>query len=543
MILSYRRPPPFPILCRMTFTSRRIREEKDSAWKKKALELAPLALRLGGVAAGLYAKWKERRQAAAREARLRGVLKRIMVILLAVLMGIALLAGTVQALVGLRVITLSSFLSVTGSALPTDEHGFTNILLLGAGDRDHDGVDLTDSIMVASLDPGETKSTVMLSLPRDLYITDAEHLRPGRINELYRDEKYRQMRENKGMTESMASQMAMREVANELGKKLGLQIHRVVKVDFTAFVQAVDAFGGVDIDVPSDLVDPEYPGPNYTYETFAVSAGLHHMDGEMALKYARSRHSTSDFDRSARQQQLLQALADKARSSGFATSPGKITALLRILSEHVETTMDTREILGGAKMAEGLDKSRIISRNLNLSSEAPGGFLYPPPRDQFGGASVLLPVSIPDYPVTWKQITSFSHVLFQNRSLFLNAVKINVLNASKKSGQARKLGLELIRYGFDVEDIGNASDDRKNPLLLTQSVITAQSPGEEAVAGFLSTLLHIEAGALPAGVPPEKQMPITIVLGDQYDYTPIQDLLPQDSQKPAIEDVGTGATL
>lgn len=521
----------------MTFTARRIREEKHSRWKQAAKRYGPLLLRFGPLVGALYGKWKARREESKKEERRLGILKRVMVVLLSVLLGVVLLAGTVQALVGLRVLTLSSFLSVTGSDLPEDAHGFTNILLLGAGDKDHDGVDLTDSIMIASLDPHETKSTVLLSLPRDLYIMNSEKLGAGRINELYRNEKNR-LKRTEGLTPAIASQLAMREVADEIGKRLGIQIHHIVKVDFTAFVQVVDAFEGVDIEVPADLVDPEYPGPNYTYETFAVSAGLHHFDGETALKYARSRHSTSDFDRSERQQQLLQALGDKARSSGLTSSPGKITALLRILAEHVETTMNTREILGGAKLAESMDRTRVISRTLSLSSEAPGGFLYPPPRDQFGGASVLLPVSIPDYPVTWKQIQSFSRVLFGSRALFLSPTRITVLNASKKSGQARKLGLELIRYGFTVEEIGNANDDRKNPFLLESSQIIPQTAAEEPLGNYFSTLIGIPgAKILPAGVPVEKQDQVTILLGEDYEYTPFQNLLPE----PTPEAVSTGS--
>lgn len=495
------------------------------------LSASPYALRFGGLFVALYGKWKIRHEEDELKARRVRILKRIAVILIAVLFGLMIVAGTVKALVSLRIITLQTFFSVAGADLPADKDGFTNILLLGAGDKDHDGVDLTDSMMVVSLDPDDTKSAVMLSLPRDLYMLSTEKMGKGRINELYRNHKG-YLRRTEDLTGAEASPLALKELAAEIGRKLGMEIHRVAKVDFTAFVDGVDALGGVDITVPYDIVDTEYPGPNYTYETFEIRQGPQHLDGETALKYARSRHTTSDFGRSARQQQLLTALGEKARAQGIARSPATITQLLKTLSEHVETTMTFAEVLGAAKLGEKIDREKMISMNLNIETgidtpfAVPGGFLYTPPRDQFDGASVLLPYSIPEYPVTWKQIQAFVQVLLHDREMLLAKPQIQILNAGAKSGTARILGNELVRYGFDnVADPQNASDDRKNPLKLPATIVVARTPEDKKTAEFFADVLGLPMGPLPPEILPEKQGQVTIVLGTDYAYRPLQDLI------------------
>ena len=193
--------------------------------------------------------------------------------------------------------------------------------------------------------------------------------------------------------------------------------------------------------------------------------------------------------------------------------------------------MSFAEILGGARLGERIDRQNIVSMNLNLESGietsivAPGGFLYAPPRDQFDGASVLLPVSIPEFPVTWKQIQAFVRLLLHNRTIVLQKPQLHILNAGAKTGMGRRLGNELIRYGFDDVETDNASDDRKAPKI-PASVVIARTKEDEDLAKFFASLLGLPSGLLPAGVVPEKQGQVTIILGTDYVYTPLQDLVP-----------------
>lgn len=514
----------------MTFTTRRVQEDRAPArWKTALKAAAPYALKFGGLFLALYGKWSVRHEEEERQNARVHALKKIAVILVSVLLGVTLVAGTVKALVGLRILTIHNFLSVAGADLPTDENGFTNFLLLGAGDKDHDGVDLTDTVMIVSLDPWDTESAILLSLPRDLYVLKSEKMGTGRVNELYRNYKNKMRRD--GILHADASLASMKELAAELGRHLGIQIHHVGKVDFTAFVDVVNTLGGVDIDVPYDIVDLEYPGPNYSFEPFEIRKGPQHIDGETALKYARSRHTTSDFGRSARQQQLLQALAEKAKNEGIASSPGKISALLKILSDHVETTMSFAEILGAARLGDQIDRKKMISMTLNIETGidtpfvVPGGFLYTPPRDEFAGAAVLLPVSIPEFPVTWKQIQAFVRLLLHNRGMILSKPQLQILNGGAKTGAARLLGNELMRYGFENVEMDNAFDDRKAEKL-PSSIVSPRTEDDAATAQFFAALLGLPKGTLPARIDPTKQGAVTIILGEDYEYRPLQDLVP-----------------
>ena len=99
--------------------------------------------------------------------------------------------------------------------------------------------------------------------------------------------------------------MGIKLLAEKVSEITGQSIDEYMVIDFSGFKSIVDALGGIEIDVPKDLVDREYPDNNWGYEVFSVRRGLQTFNGERALKYARSRHSTSDFDRSERQQLII----------------------------------------------------------------------------------------------------------------------------------------------------------------------------------------------------------------------------------------------
>ncbi len=102
------------------------------------------------------------------------MLKQTMTLLLSGLLILTLLIGALKVLVHLKAFSLGNMVAAVSSSPGKDEHGFTNVLLLGEGDNDHSGIDLTDTIMLVSLDPVKTKSALMLSLPRDLYVLSTE---------------------------------------------------------------------------------------------------------------------------------------------------------------------------------------------------------------------------------------------------------------------------------------------------------------------------------------------------------------------------------
>ena len=512
------------MMYQMSFTVRTIREDRPKKTRKWA-EMLLLAVKFGGPLVGWYRAWKKHHDAEKKSSRRLRLMKRCVLILFAVLCCFLLVAGVVKGLMSVKSITLQNVLEVTGEPPPVDEHGYINLLLLGQGDADHDGKDLTDTIMVASIDPEQTKSVTLLSLPRDLYFLKTEKMGKGKLNSMYRDYKgYVRFRE--GKMEEEASIIAMQELAKEIGRSLDIQLDHAVKVDFTAFTKVVDAVGGVTIDVAEDILDEQYPDNNWGYETFELKAGTHTLDGDTALKYARSRHGSSDFSRSARQQQILTALAKQAEEKGFARKPSKVIDVYNILSEHVETTLSLREIIGLVEVAKNLDRSKVITAQLNDRNGLydnithKGGLLYTPPRSLFDGVSVLLPVSTPEFPITWTKIRGFTELLIHKRSLYLENPTVSILNAGAPSGMAGRLGKELQRYGFVVKNVSNAS----SPDQPTSTVSTL--PDQESDhAELLAKMMEFSLAPLPE-LPTDERAQLTIILGKDYRYSPLQNYIP-----------------
>lgn len=162
----------------------------------------------------------------------------------------------------------------------------------------------TDTLIILSIDPA-TRTVGMLSVPRDLFVS----IPPGsvvgdyglqRINAAY------VIGEN--VRPGSGPKLAMQTVQYNLG----MRINSYLLVDFQAVIAIVDAVGGIDIDVARPINDPLYPNMNYGYSPLYIPAGHIHMDGQLALKYARSRHGSDDLDRARRQQQVIEALRAKA---------------------------------------------------------------------------------------------------------------------------------------------------------------------------------------------------------------------------------------
>lgn len=533
----------------MTFRSRKVSQEKPPVVKAAGKAAFEAKKKLGEFvqktlpATPPPTPVDPERNAARSERRVKW-LKGILVTLTAVLC-IGLVANlALQGIFGLRMMSIKTVLGTVGTPPPVDQYGHTNLLLLGVGDKDHDGVDLTDTIMIMSLDAKETKSVAMISIPRDLWLMDIDHVADGRVNTLYREVKSYTRRQNPDLADHEIAKLAMVGTASEIGRLFGIELHGVVKADFTGFMEAVDAIGGVDVVVPEDIIDLMYPDSQHPdqFDPFRISAGPQHLDGETALKYARSRHTSSDFGRSARQQQLLAAMADKVREQGILKNPSTILTLLKIAGEHVEMTMGSSELIGLANVAMDVDLQHPFTVQLSDNSQAPGGFLYPPPRDAFGGASVLLPE---DGRRGWDEIRGLVD-LAMHRRILLTPHQIAVENAGARSGLGRSLGFELIRFGFNVQDIRNrpkAEDGSDNDA--PRSVV--QMAEGDPVGAFLSGIMNLPGEPLPDGAAaalvaasssasadagsssstaPEPTAPLTqIILAEDYTFTPLSTLL------------------
>ncbi len=388
----------------------------------------------------------------------------------------------------------SVILSTIGSDLQKDRDGYTNILALGVGGEGHEGEELTDTILVGSLHE-KTGQVVMTSIPRDLYVQH-DNIISQRINSVYENVKYSQDNETAYQTIS--------EVAEQI---TGREIHYHIKIDFEGVVKIVDALGGITIDVPETLYDPYYPGPNFTYQTFALGKGIQDMDGETALKYVRSRKTTSDFDRSLRQQQLLFAIKEKALEGKILKNKDKIIELLNGIEENVEYNFDLREIISLAAVAVDFSTDKMNRLVLHNDPIFKGGFLYTPPRSQYQDAFVLLPAGN-----NYNLIHDYVNLHLKYPEFMQDEPPLEILNGTSESGFARNTSLIMYRYGFNVEEIGNA--DHKD------YVTTTIASSEGAKSDPVKALQHIfddaegqEKEILEADL---ESFPVTITLGSDF---------------------------
>lgn len=332
----------------------------------------------------------------------------------------------------LQPVSVFSKISGVGSLEQTD--GRTNILLLGAdrsGGQDSRG--LTDTVMVASVDL-KKQDMFVLSIPRDLWVEPAS----GKINSIY------------------ALQGA--EVASEfVGKILGLPIHYYVVMDFEGFVEAIDILGGVEVNVENTFDDYFYPIPgreddtcglvfevepeqdetessldsedegvvdsvpedtllndfegiltaeehikreldasNYPcrFESLHFDAGVQTMDGETALKYARSRHAPgpegTDFARSRRQQNVIAAVREKSLSSETLLNPRKLKVLYNTFVSSIETNIGFSQAQQLVGQSVDIPTESIRTAVLNQGA-ASSLLIIPEDSIPYGGMWVLVP--------------------------------------------------------------------------------------------------------------------------------------------------------
>lgn len=337
-------------------------------------------------------------------------------------------------------IDFSAFLSLAGSDLKVDGYGHSNFLILGVGGGQHEGADLTDTIIVASLD-SENKTLTMLSIPRDLYVKD-NLLWNSRINEVY-------FRAKEHFESSTKGVQYMKDKVEEL---VGIPIHYWLKADFQGFKDLINALGGIDVYVTEDINDPFYPKDGtFLYEPFAITKGEHHLDGETALKYARSRKTTSDFDRARRQQQIIYAAKEKALSTNTLISKEKIENILEVLKANIETNITVKEILTLGSMAPELTEDRIVHKLIHDDPGLCGGLLYTPAKEAYNGMFVLIPAGGVEF------LYKYSNLNFNYPQVAKENAAIQILNGTPRGGAAAETKQILRRFCFDVIKFGNAN--------------------------------------------------------------------------------------
>ncbi|RRR65631.1 MAG: LytR family transcriptional regulator [Candidatus Viridilinea halotolerans] len=371
-----------------------------------------------------------------------------------------------------------------------------NVLLIGLDSRDspEDGI-RSDTLILVHVHPSG-RWAGMLALPRDSMV-QIPNLGIRKINTAYTYGYNNAATLYGAGTEPTAAGGAM--AAETVAAFLNLPVDYIAQVDFNGFQRVIDTLGGLTLDVERPLLDPSYPTADYGYERLYIPAGLQVMDGATALRFARSRHSTSDFDRAARQQQVLRALLNDLRARDLLSQASLLPDLARSLETSVSTTLPLRDLetlQGLAELAQALDPEAILTLSLNPNDvrivAEDGSNIYWEPNDVAAQVARLLAGP-------------------EGSSAL---VRIQILNGTNTQGLAGRVSARLSAQGFNVNSPADAPVRTGETRLIDYS-------GHPETLGRLATTLGLNPGQVyaspPADAPPAPyQSDIVLLLGADF---------------------------
>lgn len=338
--------------------------------------------------------------------------------------------------------------NVDPSKLKGEGDGRVNILMMGRGGEGHDGADLTDTIILVSIDP-IAKEASMLSIPRDLYVPV-----PGyssmKINAAFSTGKQAALAKatrNKPVSTKQAEDAGFELVEQTIEKNLGVPVHYHAMIDFSGFKQAIDTVGGIDINVPTAVTEQmRIDGRPYLLN---VKAGQQKMDGYTALAYSRSRHTSArgDFDRAERQRAIIIALKQKMLTAGTVSNPAKISGLLDNLGSHVTSNFSVQDLSRLYQLGKEIDQSKITSIGL---ADPPNNYVT---TGNVGGQSVVIPTAGTG---NYKEIQAYLRNILKDSFIRNENASIMVLNGTQTAGLASTKAEELKSYGYNITTVDNA---------------------------------------------------------------------------------------
>ncbi|OGD82859.1 hypothetical protein A2572_02040 [Candidatus Collierbacteria bacterium RIFOXYD1_FULL_40_9] len=266
--------------------------------------------------------------------------------------------------------------------------GITNFLVLGIRGEGTDSPNLTDSIILASLNQ-QNDTLTQIGIPRDLWVPSIR----DKINTAY----------HYGQEATTGGGISLVEAS--IYEVTGQPINYTAIINFSFFKQVIDLIGGLDIYVSPGFVDNEFPIPgkensmpvSSRFETISFPEGLNHLDGETALKFVRSRHSPddqgTDFARSKRQQQIISAIKEKLTSTNFFLDENKVSDLIDIAKNNLITNLPPSHYPTIARIALDLNKQNIRAAVLDTTPDVNGiSILYNPPISKtYDNKWVLIP--------------------------------------------------------------------------------------------------------------------------------------------------------
>jgi len=271
----------------------------------------------------------------------------------------------------------------------------------------------------------------------------------------------------------------------------------------------------VDITVPTAIYDPSYPCDNERggFCPFSIKAGPQHLNGTVALRYSRSRHSTSDFDRASRQQLVIVALRQKALQLSTLTNPVKLSALIDAVGSHIKTDIQPRELTKFASLIKDIDPGKTPQKVLDTDSK---DALLVGGTNIIDGAGYIEVPKIGNF--NYLDIQDFVKNIFVDHYLIDENAKLEVQNGSGIPGLASSVVKSLQAAHYNVGDPVNSADH------YTSTVIYDYTGGKKPYTiNYLQQRFKVKAQRMTAPTPtldanganvPAPQ--IRIILGSNY---------------------------
>jgi anionic cell wall polymer biosynthesis LytR-Cps2A-Psr (LCP) family protein len=413
---------------------------------------------------------------------------------------------------------------VQNKPLKQDENGRSNILVLGTSEDDpgHQGANLTDSIMILSIDQ-KNKNAYMISIPRDLEVKYGEACLSGyqgKINVYFSCV-------GGGTNDTNATREALTKTANFVGGVVGLDIQYGINVNYTVMRELVSAVGGITVNIesrdPRGQMDANFDWKCGVGDWKVSNAerlrrcppaghfidypnGPANLDAEHALYLAQARGDAanygfeqSNFDREKNQQKIVKAIREKALSVGVLTNIGKVSGVIDAFGNNLRTTFEADEVQTLISLAKDIKDQDIKSISLidddgNNPAVMNGNAQPVAGMYQFEGIQALIKRKLSSNPVTREE------------------ANIVVLNGSGVAGVAKTEADKLESQGFIISNMDNAPEGTYADVEVYQ--IGTDKPATKAK---LESLFGVKAKTTPPPVAAEAGTNFVVVFGKARD--------------------------
>lgn len=374
------------------------------------------------------------------------------------------------------------------------------MLLLGVDTREGDtDPSRSDTIILAYVDPLE-KHVNMMSIPRDLLVTQAGGLGQAKMSDVYANGEIAKY------VDPTRGGIAL--VRDTIEQNFRIQIDFYAQVDFNGFRKIVDAFGGVTVDNPYPIKDDEYPTEDYQFTRVFFPAGIIHLYGEEALQFARTRHDDNDFQRNARQQQVILGIRQQALQLNLLT---KATGLIDTLGDSVRTDFPRGSAnsnwIGFAKF--GMDLQGNAIQQFTLTDLLADTYIN-------GGYYATV-----DWNKAIARAREFSpkenrdSIAAQANTGVNTKLKVVVENGTRNGGFANRWSASLQKQGYASASFIDAPPTVKGNVPKTKILFFA--PDNEKTALALAKTLGLNPGSVDGKakrLPEAGDAEIVILLGD-----------------------------